>query len=309
MGIPFSKAAEEGNNVIIVDCMNLAFSFFRKSNTPDQGFLDDLINIDIDNQGSRFAQPEVMEFHEEYLALINSLKKSYKAKYVICAADKGQSSYRLNLHPEYKGNRKKKVSEQTDAEAEQFKQFFAGYQVCLNHIQETTEYPLLQYANVEADDIAAYICGLKLPVEHTVLISTDKDWDLLLSDKVSRFSYVTRKDYTKDNWATRYDFSIEDYISIKCLQGDSGDNVFGVRGVGPKRAEALVAQYGSALDILDALPLDSKLKYIQDLNESGGLIELNYRLMDLVTFCEEAVGADNCISVKETLGEYFGCEL
>ena len=52
---------------------------------------------------------------------------------------------------------------------------------------------------------------------------------------VSRFSTVTRKETTVDNWDEHYDFPMEDYI-YKCLVGDKGDNVPGVQGVGPKRA-------------------------------------------------------------------------
>lgn len=280
MSIPFKQATEVRNNLLVVDALNLAF---------------------------RFKAASASDFFEEYLDLINSLKRSYKAKYVVVAADKGHSHYRRTLYPEYKANRKAKQDEQTEAEKLEFKQFFADYQVCLEYITQESEYPLLQYENVEADDIAAFIVSLDLPVDHTHLVSSDKDWDLLLSDKVSRFSYVTRKDYTANNWSDRYSFSIEDYISLKCLMGDRKDNVFGVAGIGPKRAEDLVKKYGSALDIVDALPISSNLKFIKELNSCGDLITLNYRLLDLVTFCEDALGEENAKNLKTRLGEYMGC--
>jgi hypothetical protein len=32
---------------------------------------------------------------------------------------------------------------------------------------------------------------------------------------------------------------------------------------------------------------------------------LNYKLMDLVTFCEEAIGTENCKQIDETLELYL----
>jgi len=145
----------------------------------------------------------------------------------------------------------------------------------------------------------------KLPVDDIWLVSSDKDWDLLVQPNVSRFSYVTRKEVTIDNWNDHYDFNPEDYISIKCLTGDSGDNVFGVPGIGPKRAVGLVNEYGSTYDIIASIPIQGKYKYIQALNECKEQLELNYKLMDLVTFCEEAIGTENCKQIDETLELYL----
>jgi 5'-3' exonuclease len=166
-------------------------------------------------------------------------------------------------------------------------------------------YPLLRFDKVEADDIAAYVTS-KLPKTATIwLISSDKDWDLLVNDRVSRFSYVTRKETTIDNWDEHYDCTPEQYISIKCLTGDSGDNIKGVEGIGPKRAADLVKQYGSAFDIVADLPINSKYKYIQSLNSSGDTILLNYQLMDLVTYCEDAIGEDNIKIIDKVIKDLY----
>lgn len=278
MSKSFSKMAETEANLLIVDALNLAF---------------------------RYKHQKATDFAEDYKRTIQSLAKSYKARWVIVAADQGSSSYRKELYPEYKQNRKDKFAEQTDAERAEFELFFEDYEKSLEHIRETTNYPVLKFPGTEADDIAAYIVSVisKYPVDNTWLISSDKDWDLLVTDRVSRFSYVTRKETTLDNWNTHYECTPEEYISIKCLQGDSGDNVQGVEGVGPKRALELVRKYGSALDIVAELPINSKLKYVQSLNNSADLIMLNYQLMDLVSFCRAALG-DNISTIDKTLKEY-----
>lgn len=262
--------------------------------------------VDALNLAFRWKHSGATDFAEDYKRTIQSLAKSYKAKWVIVAADKGSSSYRKGIYSEYKQNRKDKFAEQTDAEKAAFEMFFEDYEASLELIRTSTPYPVVQFDRTEADDIAAYITEVlpKYPVEHLWLISSDRDWDLLVGEKVSRFSYVTRKEVTANNWHTHYDFAHEDYISIKCLMGDAGDNVMGVEGIGPKRAVQLVQEYGTALDIVASLPINSKLKYIQALNSSGDLIMLNYQLMDLVTFCKDALGT-NTTEIDRILNEYI----
>jgi len=278
MSKTFQQVSEQENCLMVVDALNLAF---------------------------RWKHSGATNFAEDYKRTIESLKKSYKARWVIVAADQGSSSYRKEIYPEYKQNRKDKFAEQTDAERAAFEMFFEDYQASLDHIRESTSYPVIQFKQTEADDIAAYITSVchTCPIDHVWMISSDKDWDLLVSDKVSRFSYVTRKEITANNWHTHYDFPHEHYISIKCLMGDSGDNVRGVEGIGPKRAQQLVSEYGTAIDIVAELPIESKLKYIKTLNQNGDRILLNYQLMDLVTFCRDALG-ENTKQIDEILKDY-----
>jgi 5'-3' exonuclease len=280
MSITFKKATESNNTLLIVDALNLAF---------------------------RYKHSGATDFATDYIRTVDSLKKSYKASHVIIACDQGSSSYRKALSPDYKQNRKDKQEQQTDAERAAFELFFEDFMQTIAAIETTNSYPVLKFQGVEADDIAAYVVSQKskLSTDDIWLISSDRDWDLLVQPGVSRFSYVTRKEVTIDNWNTHYEFDPEDYISIKCLTGDSGDNVAGVPGIGPKRAVSLVAEYGSTYDIVASIPLPGKYKYIQELNQCRDLLLLNYQLMDLVTHCREAIGADNLKQIDQTLELYL----
>ncbi len=259
---------------MIVDTMNLAFRWKHAGHT-------------------RFAQ--------DYLSTVLSLATSYDAGTIIAAADWGGSSYRKEIYPEYKANRKDLVEKQTAEEKEQARLFFDEYERTLEVLDKHKDIKVFRYKGVEADDIAAYICSklLDYGFSQAWLISSDRDWDLLIGERVSRFSYVTRKEHTLDTWD--YPVTPEQYISYKVLTGDAGDNVLGVPGIGPKRAAALIEQYGSALDIYDQLPLPGKQKFIQALNDSKDLIPLNYELMDLVSFCQEAIGYDNVQDIGRRL--------
>ena len=279
MSLSFKQATADNNNLLIIDAINMGF---------------------------RWKHSGATDFCDEYIKVVDSFKKSYKASHVIIACDKGSSSYRKALSPEYKQNRKDKQALQTDAEKAAFELFFQEFERTMLKIQEETKYPVLRFQGVEADDIAAYIVSKKkaLPVNDIWLISSDKDWDLMIQPGVSRFSYVTRKEVTHDNWRTHYDFDPEDYISIKCLTGDTGDNVLGVPGIGPKRAQSLVSEYGSTWDIIASIPLAGKYKYIEALNSCRDQLILNYKLMDLVTHCREALGEANCHEIDQTLQLY-----
>jgi DNA polymerase-1 len=83
--------------------------------------------------------------------------------------------------------------------------------------------------------------------------------------------------------------------------GDSGDNVPGVPGVGPKRAQQLVEEYGTTWDIINSIPLVGRYKYIQAINECKDQLALNYQLMDLVTYCKDAIGQENCSEIDQIL--------
>ena len=261
---------------MLVDCLNLAFSW-------------------------RHRRP--FNFAQAYCDMIVGLTSSYKCGQVILCADKGKSKYRTDISSEYKANRTEKYKEQTEEEKQEFLDFLEEYERGLALAAE--KYPLLRFEGVEADDIISVLATHKPPEQVCWIISTDRDLDQLISPTVNRFSYITRKETTISNFREHYDCEPDQYISIKCLQGDTGDNVKGIEGVGPKRANDLIKRYGSAFDIYDLIPgIPGTAKYVQNLNNSGDLILTNYKLMDL-SFSEEAVG-DNLSDILSTLRSVNG---
>lgn len=253
---------EPNQNALVVDAMNIAFRW--------------------KHQGKK-------DFELDYLRTIESLAQSYDCGKVIIAADKGHSKMRKDICPSYKANRAEKFKDQTEQEKQEMEEFFTEYETTLETL--ATKFLVLRYQNVEADDLAAFIVKNRLyfGIEDIWLISSDRDWDLLVNENVSRFSTVTRKETTSFNWNEFFDFPHEQYISYKVLTGDKGDNIDGVNGIGPKRASELIRTYGSAFDIYDCLPINSKYKFVENLNNSGDLILQNYRMMDLLSYCEEAI--------------------
>ena len=277
MAFSFEDRISDTKTTLIVDALNLAFRWKHQGRT---------------------------DFRYDYQKTVQSLASSYGCSEVIIAADWGSSSYRKELYPDYKQNRKEKFAEQSEEERIAFEEFFEEFEATLEVLAE--DYILLRYKGVEADDVAAHLVKHKnaYDLENIWLISSDRDWDLLIQDTVSRFSYVTRKEVTLENWSEHYDVKPEEYISLKCLTGDKGDNVPGIPGIGPKRAQQLIEQYGNAFSIYEATPIDSRYKYIQTLNENADQILTNYELMDLITFGDDAVGRTNIADIESTINEY-----
>jgi 5'-3' exonuclease len=259
--------------------------------------------VDSMNLAFRYKHRGDEEFAEDYLKTVKSLAKSYKAEKVIITTDFGSSTYRMALYPDYKGDRKAKIAEQTKDEAEAFERFFTEFNVALEYCAE--EFPVLKMHGVEADDVAAYLVNIyKDWKDHIWLISSDKDWDLLICDNVSRFSYVTRKEYCIEDGETADHIPFSMALDVKVLQGGK-DNVVGIPGVGPKRAIQLVEQYGSAFDVYDSVPLPGKQVFIQNVNKYADRILLNLQLMDKKTYCEEAIGGENMIKICKQLEDYI----
>ena len=275
MAFNFNEKISNENSTLIVDALNLAFRWKHQGKTV---------------------------FKDSYIATVESLASSYQCSNIIITADEGSSSYRKRILPEYKQNRKDKYAQQSEEEAQAFREFFTEYENTLLGLKE--HYIGLRASKVEADDLAAYIVKHreKYNFGEIVLISSDKDWDLLVQDGVMRFSYVTRKEITVDNWKDFYEVSRDQYACYKCLIGDKGDNIPGFTGIGPKRAASLLHEYGSAYNIYDSIPLAGKYKYIEEINKDPEKILRNYELMDLLTHCEDAIGPYHLEDIERRLG-------
>lgn len=278
MAIGFEDLVDlDASNLLIIDSLNMAFRW-RK---------------------------QIDGWHQKLSSTISSLASSYGACEVIVLGD-GGSVYRKAIYPDYKGNRNK--DDQTEDEKQEWQDFFGEYELALK--DTASSYPIMKFPGVEADDLAAYLCmRLKGVFKHIWMVSSDRDWDLLLSDEVSRFSLFSKKEFTVDNFEDHYGYPLNQHIDVKVLNGDTGDNIPGIAGVGPKRAVTILNKFGpTAFDVMDSLPIKGTAKYIQELNNFE-YFELNYELMDLLTFCEQAIYEAGCLDKVNLSVKYYKGEL
>ncbi len=111
--------------------------------------------------------------------------------------------------------------------------------------------PVIAAKGFEADDLLATLADrFGADDLRVVMVSRDKDLDQLLNDNV--FLYDPSKNELIDAAAIEADkgYRPDQAIAIQTLTGDSTDNIPGVRGIGPKTAVKLIAQYGTAEEVL-----------------------------------------------------------
>ena len=77
----------------------------------------------------------------------------------------------------------------------------------------------------------------------------------------------------------------------RIIEGDKSDNILGIEGIGPKRAQALAREYKTLDNLLEALPIKGKSQYIQNLNAGKAQLIRNEKLINLKKYCVEAICA------------------
>lgn len=273
---------------------------------------EDLVDLDcqnlmlVDSLNMAFRwKKQVTGWETSLSSTISSLAGSYAAMDTIVLGD-GGSVYRKGIFPDYKGNRNK--GDQTEDEKQEWKDFFDEYEKALT--VTASSYPIMKFKGVEADDLIAYLCAkLRKRYKHIWIISSDRDLDLLINEDVSRFSLFSKKEFTINSFEEHYGYPLHQHLDVKILNGDSGDNISGIPGVGPKRAVTILNKYGpTAWDVMDAIPLPGTAKYIQELNKFENF-ELNYELMDLETYSEQAIREAGCLDKVNLSVKYWKGEL
>jgi len=248
---------EASNTLMIVDCSNLAFRFFKNPAGMKEGLLNTIM----------------------------SFKASYSAKDVVVLFDKGKSSYRMGIYPEYKGNRDKAKVERTEEEKAKWDNFFEAQAEATERLYEAGLTVICEYG-VEADDVAAYLSKTRYnQYDHIKLLSTDADWLQLLNDKVSIFAYVQQIEKDVQWLVDNLDCTPDQFLMAKIIAGDTGDNIFGVQGLGePKKNTARSLKWAKSGETIDEIlteAANTKGVIAKRLADSRDLLELNVKLIDL----------------------------
>ena len=250
---------------------------------PSYKGYENLLLIDGNNLAYRWLQRiNYNDFASDYKRTVQSLAKSYEAIRTIVCFDFGKSYYRMDMYDEYKQNRKKPKEEE---EAKKYEDFFA----VLNNLPEELE-ETLKFRGIEADDILAFLVDkLSINYEHTWVISSDKDLYQLIDNNVSIYNIFGRKEITKDILQETFDVTPDEYLLSRIIEGDKSDNIVGVEGIGPKRAQGLAKEYKTFEALIKALPIKGRAKYIHNLNMSKDILYRNEKLINLKKYNLDAL--------------------
>lgn len=189
-----------------------------------------------------------------FLNMYYKVLELIKPTHVFVAFDKGSKTFRHNEFADYKGTRDNAPNEIT-------------YQFgILKDLLSSMNVNYLELDEYEADDIIGTIAKLAQKEGFEVDIFTgDRDYLQLVDDNI--LVYLTKKGISEiklmntESILEEYDLSPKQLIDVKALQGDSSDNIPGVKGVGEKTALKLIQEYGNLENLYENIDnLKGKLK-------------------------------------------------
>lgn len=163
---------------------------------------------------------------------------------ILCAFDKGKPRIRMELLPQYKAQR----PPMDPSLAEQFPM--------VKELLHVLNIPVVELEGWEGDDILGTLARRGEQVGYNMLLVTgDRDMYQLSTDKVQIVStkkgvsdvVVMTPESVVDLYGGITPQLVPDFYGLK---GDTSDNIPGVPGIGPKKAAALITQYGNLDEVL-----------------------------------------------------------
>jgi DNA polymerase-1 len=178
------------------------------------------------------------------------LREKYRPDYVAWVNDAG-TSFREERYPEYKSTREKldeSLQADFDRAVERISELLAVLRI-----------PLVAIPGYEADDVIGTLAqagaagGLR-----SVIVSGDKDFYQLIGPGIVLLNpgrggpaAVDETWVDESNAGERLGVPPSQVVDYLALVGDSSDNIPGVKGIGEKGAQKLLAEYGNLDTILD----------------------------------------------------------
>lgn len=203
------------------------------------------------------AEEKVAQALHITLASVNQAVRRYGIDHVVFCLE--GRSFRKDLYTPYKKNRVVDAQSVTEAEKEESEMFWDTYERFTTYIKEKTNVSVLRHERAEADDMIARFIHLHPDDEHFI-ISTDTDYNQLITERVKQYNGVTGElatlqGYIKENGKPVLDkekkpklLEEPEYLLFKkCIRGDTSDNVFpaypGVREKGSKNKVGIIEAF------------------------------------------------------------------
>ncbi len=223
------------------------------------------------------------------LGFVNSLFdviKREKPDHLAVCFDKGGSTERTELFPEYKANR----DQTPDA-----------IKIAVPYIQDilrAMHIPVVELHGLEADDIIGTLAKQAEKENYKVfMVTPDKDFGQLVSENIFMYR-PARMGNGIEIWGIpeiQKRFGVErpeqviDYLG---MMGDASDNIPGLPGVGEKTAKKFLAEFGSMEELLaNTDKLKGKMK--EKIEENAELGLLSKKLATICVDCDVTFNADD----------------
>lgn len=264
------KAIDEMPALILIDATNLFYRAYYAARSKNA-----------DSRGKKHFEIRI------FLGMLMRLMRNNGTAASIACWDTGESQYRKEIYPDYKGTRKRDPVVQ-----KQMLKMRMQLQELLPKIGVLS----LALPNVEADDIIAFMYRIYRGKKAITVVSGDSDlsqfYGTVFLQPNLHGSYIHKNICRLEAAKT---------ICSKIIIGDKGDNINGIVGIGPKRFDELFKS--GLLSMTDPKSFNSEIdkhglvKYMighfaLKSMESAKLLIRNSKLVDLVKHNKEIIGSD-----------------
>lgn len=197
----------------------------------------------------------------------------FNPKEVYITFDNGHSEFRDKLNPNYKGHRKN-IS--IDYESLQLQK--AEIMKILRYLRINYIFDKNKSYNYEGDDFLAYLVLKKFNKDKVTIVSSDKDFNQLISSSVKIFNPRKEQYVREDNCMDLFGYSPDETVDYLSLVGDKSDDIEGYPGMGPKKTRTFLDKYGSINNYLKDHD-DEKMKAVYEKNRQ--LIDLKWYINNI----------------------------
>ena len=203
----------------------------------------------------------------------------------------GGSQKRRKIYPDYKKGRKTRIrfnrtyDEMSSSDIEQ-KNVRLELLRLINYLG-VLPVTTMAIDNIEADDTIAYLSEQTFKDSNVFIMSSDKDFLQLASDKVKLWSPTKKKIFGCKEIMDEYGISCGNFIYYRVMEGDVSDNIDGIEGAGVKRIlqafPFLADERVTSLQEIYNYAENNKGKYklYERVLENKLTMERNYELMQL----------------------------
>jgi 5'-3' exonuclease len=200
-------------------------------------------------------------------------------------------SWRYEAHSAYKASRDKPAVTAAEIQQSLLRNAYKKQTPMIKEAVSLLGVPQMKADNLEADDLAGLMVRKYAPSGKSILLITgDKDWLQLVQDKVFWYDPVRDSRVTAKNFKEK--IGVENgqaFLDVKCLVGDTSDEISGVGGIGEKGAIEFINQYGSLVEFsnralsgeIDVKALHKKFRALVEDESKMITYSRNRMLMDL----------------------------
>jgi DNA polymerase-1 len=181
-----------------------------------------------------------------FISMFDRLLNQIKPTHIIVVWDVSRNTWRRQLYPEYKMNREVENNTNKDNLYISFKN--------IKEILKAINVINFEFDGYEGDDLLGTFANIST-ADKNFIVSGDKDTFQLI-DKYTNVIFPKNgfkeiEIVDEKYLINKYDIkNAKQFIELKALMGDAGDNIPGISGCGEKTASKLLKHFGSINNII-----------------------------------------------------------